>query len=115
MREKGDGRLFLASGASTQLVRLEGIEPSIPDWKSEVLPLNYSRDQALAFVPIRAGQAFALSIGGLKQANFLQNGEGKGVAAFLSLALIEPHGIHFLSPIRQGIVSPVPTERPPQF
>ena len=49
------------------LVRLEGIEPSTPAWKAEVLPLNYSREQTSAFVMDGMGQAFALAIGGGKR------------------------------------------------
>ena len=29
-----------------RLVRLDGIEPTTPAWKAEVLPLNYSRENA---------------------------------------------------------------------
>lgn len=45
------------------LVRLEGIEPSTPAWKAEVLPLNYSREQGPAFATREAGQAFDLGFG----------------------------------------------------
>jgi hypothetical protein len=50
-----------ASQAFTQrsMVRLEGIEPSIPLWKSGVLPLNYSRETSAALRERRRGQASA--------------------------------------------------------
>jgi hypothetical protein len=35
-----------AAPANGGLVRLDGIEPTTPAWKAEVLPLNYSRGNA---------------------------------------------------------------------
>lgn len=90
------------------MVRLEGIEPSTPAWKAEVLPLNYSRESTQL---LTAPRWVKLSLGrpGARIEVFLQNVAGKGVAGLLQLHFIK--GMPFIT---SGAAGKTPSLRPSQ-
>ena len=62
------------------MVRLEGIEPSTPAWKAEVLPLNYSRENTQLLTRPQRVKLSLAPIAPERIEFFLQNVAGKGVA-----------------------------------
>ncbi len=86
-----------------RLVRLDGIEPTTPAWKAEVLPLNYSRGgQRVSFASVWGRSSLAFSSPGCSIiVFFLQLAAGKEVAGFLGVSHSGRMAFITSAPVRQ--------------